>query len=375
MENMTEIDYQTAMTHIRVLLIIGNLGDGGKERQLLLLLKALKAREEIYTCLMIMNPGGEREQEAVGLADELVILPKRSSFKVLMPLQKVIQRVKKSDINLIHTWGSGFWDLLGVVAGRWCRVPVIHNGIRSAPGRLNLYNRLTQLGTFFADAAVSNSRAGLQSFNLADSKKSKVIHNGLDPSRFNGIQIIDEGQKLCMVANFSRAKDQKCLVMAMPEILKEYPDTKLYLVGHDYGTLNSVEAIINALELNDQISLVTDCSHPEPVIGACQVGILATNASEHGEGISNAILEYMALSKPVIASRNGGNAEVVVDQVTGFLVQPGSPAKISDKVKFLFKNPSVAQQMGQKGQNFVYEQFSLERMETEYVDLYKDMVD
>jgi len=362
------------MKPIRVMMIIGRLGDGGKERQLLLLLKTLKQHREIFTCLVTMNSGGEREKEAAQVADKVVVLRNRIKIDLLRPMIKLIQLVKNENIEIIHTWGSGVWDLIGLFASRWCHIPVLHNGIRSAPNRLNIYNYLTRLSALFADVTVANSAAGLKSFKMTNRPKAKVIYNGLEPSRFEGIELNDSGQTLCMVANFQQRKDHKSLVLAMPDILKQFPDTRLNLIGHDYGTLDEIRNLINELKLTNHVTLITDCTHPEPIIGDSQIGILATNEAAHGEGTSNALLEYMALSKPVIASKNGGNPEVVEDHVTGFLVQPGSPEAIIEKVIYLLENPSIAKRMGENGKSLVKERFSLENMEEDYVNLYNELV-
>jgi glycosyltransferase involved in cell wall biosynthesis len=354
-------------------MVIGGLGDGGKERQLLLLLKALKAHKHINTCLLVMNSGGEKEVEARQVADKLVVLPGQRNVNLIKPLSMIKQLIKQHEITIIHTWGSGLWDLMGVLVGRVSHIPVIHNGIRSAPSRLNLFNRLTRFGALLADVAVANSSAGLDSFKLMNRPKSRVIHNGLDVSRFNGIKIIDNGKNLCMVANFRDAKDHKSVILAMAEISLRYPKSKLFLVGHDYGTLDACQNLVMKLNIADHVEFITNCSHPEPIIGNCQIGILATNEAVHGEGISNALLEYMALSKPVIASKNGGNSEVVIENSTGLLVEPGHPEAISRKVNYLFENSAVAVKMGERGKEFVNEHFSLARMEKDYLRLYQEI--
>ncbi|MGC9384768.1 MAG: glycosyltransferase [Kosmotogaceae bacterium] len=358
---------------IRVLMVIGSLGDGGKERQLLLLLRLLNNHPDIYTCLVVMNAGGERQNEAIGIVDKLIILEKRAKIDLIQPFFRLVKLIKSEKIDLIQTWGSGVWDLLGLLVGRIGRISVLHNGIRSAPSQLNIYNQITRISALYADAVVANSKAGLEAFDIADHPNSYVIYNGLDPSRFDEIKTEIKGQTLCMVANFRDEKDHKSVLLGMPDILKRFPNTKLILVGHDYGTLSNVEKVIDELKIAEHVRIITDCKKPEPIIGASQIGILATSSTYKGEGTSNALLEYMALSKPVIASKCGGNLEVILDKETGFLIPPGFPESISNKVIYLFENPQEAQKMGAKGKERVMERFSLERMEKDYVNLYKDM--
>ena len=356
------------------MMIIGRLGDGGKERQLLLLLKLLQQHKEIFTCLVSMNSGGERDKEAEQFVDELVIFPNRKKTDLIRPMKKLTRLTKDHQISIIHTWGSGIWDLIGVLVGRRCKIPVLHNGIRSAPNRLNFYNRMTRLSARYADAVAANSQAGLNAFGLSNRSYAKVIYNGLDPSRFEHIDYQYEGYNLCMVANFQQRKDHKSLVQAMPEILETFPGTRLTLIGHDYGTLRVIQGLVEELKISGKVDFITDCTQPEPLIAKCQIGILATNEAAHGEGLSNAILEYMALSKPVIASRNGGNPEVVVENITGFLVQAGSPKALCEKVIYLLGNPKIAQKMGEKAKLSVNERFSLCKMETDYIRFYKDIL-
>jgi len=358
---------------IRVLMVIGSLGDGGKERQLLLLLKLLKKHPDIYTCLVIMNAGGERQNEAVGVVDKLIVLEGRAKIDFIRPYVRLVKLIISEKIDLIQTWGSGVWDLIGLLAGRFCRISVLHNGIRSAPSHLNIFNQVTRISSQYADTVVANSRAGLAAFDMIDHPNSCVIYNGLDPSRFEDIKTESKGQTLCMVANFREQKDHKSVLLAMPDILIRFPNTELNLVGHDYGTLSAVEQVVDELKIAEHVRLITDCKQPEPIIGASQIGILATSATYKGEGTSNALLEYMALSKPVVASKSGGTPEVVLDNVTGFLIPPGSPEAISEKVIYLFENPQEAQKMGESGKERVIERFSLERMEKDYMNLYKNM--
>lgn len=355
--------------NIKVLMIIGRLGDGGKERQLLLLLKTLIPNKNISTFLISMNSGGERETEASQLADYFEAMPGKRGVNFIKPLVKLVNLIKKHKIDVIHTWGSGVWDLIGLIAGRLCGVLVIHNGIQSAPNQLNIYDQITRFGALFADVVIANSLAGLQSFKLAYLNKSRVIHNGLELSRFENIERIKEGQNICMVANFRKEKDHKTAVLGFANITKQFPNANLHLIGHDYGTLSSCQKLVQDLNLENNIKFITNCISPELIIGKCQIGLLAT----HGEGISNALLECMVLTKPVIVSNNGGNPEVVIDGKTGFLVEPESPEMISEKLVFLLSKPDLAKTMGQNAEKSVKESFLVSRMVQEFTRLYREL--
>ena len=89
-----------------------------------------------------------------------------------------------------------------------------------------------------------------------------------------------------------------------------------------------------------------------------------------GEGISNTILEAMACAIPVVATRVGGNAELVQDGLTGRLVPAADPAALAQAIVNYFENPALARQHGRAGRNRIEESFSLDRMVDSYHELY-----
>jgi len=86
---------------------------------------------------------------------------------------------------------------------------------------------------------------------------------------------------------------------------------------------------------------------------------------------SNSIMEYMALAKPVIATNGGGTCEIVVDGVTGFLIEPHLTDTLTEKVEYLLNNKDTARSMGKAGGERVFNEFNLDRMTNNYLELYK----
>ena len=82
-------------------------------------------------------------------------------------------------------------------------------------------------------------------------------------------------------------------------------------------------------------------------------------------------MEYMVLGKPVIASDGGGTKELVKDGETGFLVPQKDPDALAEKLDYLLARPELCSEMGQKGKDRIYEHFTIERMDQEYLDLYE----
>jgi L-malate glycosyltransferase len=88
------------------------------------------------------------------------------------------------------------------------------------------------------------------------------------------------------------------------------------------------------------------------------------------EGLSNVILEAMAAGSPVVASRVGGNPELVQDGRTGFLVPPQNAEAIADAICRLLDQPPMAQAFGEAARQRVIDEFSIERMLSKTENLY-----
>lgn len=92
------------------------------------------------------------------------------------------------------------------------------------------------------------------------------------------------------------------------------------------------------------------------------------------EGLGMVLLEAMAVSKPVVATRVGGIPEVVVEGETGLLVHARDPKALADAILFIKDHPMEAQEMGRKGRKRVEEYFSINKTVAEYEKLYDEII-
>ncbi|MGB0383311.1 MAG: glycosyltransferase family 4 protein [Ardenticatenaceae bacterium] len=347
-----------------VLVITDGMFLGGTERQIVELLKGLKQNGRFRTVLAVLDRGGVLEAEAKAFVETVLPIRRRTRFDITLVV-KLIHYAHSARVSLIHTfgWMSG---LAGLLAARLLRVPIINSGVRSAPPHLSLRHRISRLAMRHADVVVANSQAGLQAYGLAQDSRAKVIHNGLELERFEGVVPASSlGPTVCMVANFSQYKDHATVIRAIAIVRQTLPDVRLTLVGREIGTLDQSRQLVNELGLATAVEFVTNTSRPQPYIAGSQVCVLA---STQNEGLSNAILEYMALSKPVVATACEGNAEVIQEGKTGFLFR--SPEALAKRVVELLCYPRRAQEIGQAGRERVIRKFSLELLVREYEQLY-----
>jgi glycosyltransferase involved in cell wall biosynthesis len=88
------------------------------------------------------------------------------------------------------------------------------------------------------------------------------------------------------------------------------------------------------------------------------------------EGFSNALLECLAVEKPVVACRTGGNPELIEDNDNGYLVPPGDSAALAEKIIFLGQHADFCRIMGESGRKRVLADFTSEKMARSHEDFY-----
>jgi len=354
----------------RILILSDGMSAGGTERQIVELLGGMRRDKRFRMALGVLDHGGELQAQAEALAD--VVFPIRRQFRFdATTAMTLVTAIKAAPVSLIHVFG---WmsSVIGLIAARSLGIPIINGSIRSALPRLPWSAHITRWCAQRSDAIVANSQAGLLSYRLSSHPQALVIRNGMDWQRFAGIEPQPLPQpSICMVGNFSEYKDQPTLIRAMPAVLRAFPTTHLLLVGRDRGYMNGCSQLVNDLDLVEHVTFITDVSEPLPIVAGSSICVLT---STQGEGISNALIEYMALGKPVIATEGGGNVEIIQHDQTGFLIPQAASEALAQCVLELLRDSDRARRMGERGQHTVRSEFSSERMVAEYVALYENVL-
>ncbi len=356
-----------------ILIVADGLPAGGTERQIVEMLRGFEGHPHFRVGLCILRRGGQREPQARKHAGFIAEYPK-GFWAEPWALLSFVQWIKKEKVQVLHSFGARS-DWVSILAAKLSGAAVINGSIRSARPRLNRIDIVCRLSMPWADRIIANSRAGLDAFGLQRHPKAKVIYNGIDFRRFRRWQSTDaEPGRICMVANFSRKKDQPSLIKAVEMVRQKQPQVKLTLVGRGGKRLAYCKALIRERRLDHVVEIVSDCNDPEPLIAKSELGVLVTSLENHGEGISNAIMEYMALGKPVLANNSGGNREVILDHVTGLLIDDNNPRTIASALNFLLERPEQMREMGRRGKSRIRERFDIESMISSYEALYRDVL-
>jgi len=364
---------------MKILIVTDSFHTGGKERRLIELLKGLVSRG-VY-CELIALSDVVQYEDLYSLDIKIHFLKRRynKDISIFGKLAKIVREIQP---DIIQSWSSmASIYLIPVLIRR--KAKFVNAIIADAPKSIKATNPiyLKKKLTFpFSDAIVANSHAGLRSYG-APASKSVAIHNGfdmnrvstlLDPKEIREKFNISTPHVVGMVGKFEDRKDYDTYISAAKKIVSERNDVSFLAIG-DGKNYDMIVASVDPI-LRDRIIFTGRQSNVESIINVFTIGVLTTNDKIHGEGISNAILEYMVLGKPVVASRGGGTAEIVVDSETGFIIKPFDDNALAEKINYLLDYERESQKMGQLAAKRITDEFSLEKMTDSYIDLYNNLM-
>jgi glycosyltransferase involved in cell wall biosynthesis len=357
---------------MNVLYVTDGLIAGGKERQLVELLKGLSGREEVRAELVVLSD--RIHYSDVTRAGATIHILRRGVAQDPTVLFRLLRICRKFRPDVIHSWES-MSSVYSLPIAKLLGVSFVNGMIRNAPPHIERFGktwRRARLTFPFSDVIVANSLAGLRAFR-PPAHKSVCIYNGFDLGRTG--QVAGRGAVrtrlniqtrfvVGMVGAFGPRKDYETYFRVASRVLRKRRDVTFLGVGEGTG----IHVYQNKIPLEDadRVKLFADQTDVESIVNILDVGFLAAPA----EGISNAIMEYMAFSKPVVATNNGGNPEIVVHKETGFLVEPSDIEGMIAGIESLLEDGHLAGRMGSAGKERLAREFSLEKMVDRHVELY-----
>ena len=364
---------------MRILIITDNLVRGGKERRLIELLKGLK-KNKVHCELCIFSKVIEYEE--IHDMDIPLHILERHPKKDPRVFGRFLTLCKEVKPDLIHSWGS-MPSIYAIPSVARLKIPFLNALITDAPHNMRLWeSRLfrAKLTFPFSDLVLGNSEAGLTAYGVPW-HKSLCIHNGFDFKRLRnledpavirqqyGIQTEKVG---VMVGKFEPRKDYESYVKAAIKVIDERNDVSFVAAG-DGSMLETIKQMVPA-SYQQRIHFPGRVNQVEALVKASDIGILLSNKSLHGEGISNSILEYMALRKPVIATDCGGTNEIVIPKVNGYLVNDKDVSAVSSYIHQLLNEPEKASQFGKAGHQLVRDSFNLDKMTDKHIEIYLQLI-
>jgi len=221
-----------------------------------------------------------------------------------------------------------------------------------------------------------STRGAMQRYDNFPGRWIEVIHNGV---RLEGLNPGGDRQQMRramgvgiatrIIGTAGRLEQVKNLPMMLrgfKKVLTAFPDTVLLIAGKG-SERDNLEVLAGELGIADHVRFLGLRNDLPELFELLEVFLLVSFT----EGISITLLEAMGSGVPAVVTRTGGNPEVVLDGVTGYLVEVGDEADMSQKVIELLADGDLAAQLGANGRARVRSEFSFGSMMDGYERLYQ----
>jgi|TARA_B100000315_G_scaffold29980_1_gene25462 glycosyltransferase involved in cell wall biosynthesis len=355
----------------KLLFLIGGYGTGGKERQLTEIIKGLpKEKYELH--LFIKNDNSYYSYYFNSIKKNLTSyynLDKQNfSLLDIFVLKKFVKFISPDVAFSFSTTLSHYSLLLKLLGGFHFRL--INGSIRGAPVDLNFQMKFEKLMYNFYDEIVANSKAGLKAYRQRGKRGRYILYNGFNNYRLPKKSKIELRHQLgindiftvIMVASMGESKDQMSFIRSAARVLQNENDIQFFLIGDGPQKSEYINLVLS-LGLNNQILFKGEVNNPEEYFVAADLSVLmSTNA----EGFPNVVLESLACGTPVIANKEGGTNEILVDNFNGFLIDKNSYETLAMKILYLKNNHSTLHRLSRNGVKTVEKSFTTEKMKTTF---------
>jgi glycosyltransferase involved in cell wall biosynthesis len=373
----------------RVLHLVDSFDQGGTERQAVQLARLLHQTGRYDVKVAALSGRGvlreEVERLGLGPVGEFPLIrfhhPSTAS-----QLRRFAHLLRAGKFDLVHAHDF-YTNIFGMAAATLARVPVrIASRRETDPGRTNAQRWVERLAFGCAHAVVVNAGAIGEDLvaHGVSARKIYTVYNGVDCERFDQPPAASRGDRLAalgihegrprlfvtIVANLRLAlKDHSTFLRAARQVIAAVPDAGFIIAGEG-ALLEPMRQLATELGLADDVFFTGRCQAVPELLSISDVCVL----SSRSEGFPNAIVEYMAARRPVVATAVGGTREAVLDGETGYVVPPGEPEMMAERIVSLLRDPARRAAMGARGREIAVARFSCASQVEQAEQLYQRLL-
>ncbi len=375
------------MQPIRVSYLIDDLSRAGTESQLLALIRSLD-RTRFEPSLVLLNGGGELSR-SLEPADCLVLrlgVTRLVGVKAVSAARRLwsFWRATKPDIAQIYFNDSSYFGVPVAKLAGVRRVVRVRNNLGYWQTRKHCW--LGRVIRPAVDAYLTNSELGRDAIRTTERVRAErvtVIENGVDLERYDRTGWVtlsesDSGtdsrresatRKVGCVANLRAVKNIDGLMRAAKLVLGRFPGVVFEVAGEGEQRA-ALESLHRELGLGERFVLRGATADVPAFLRAVDVAVLPS----HSEGMSNAVLEYMAAGRAVVATDVGANARLIDHGVSGLIVPPKDEPALASAIGKLIEDPHLASRFGREARRRVERDHSREAMVARFEAFYRRLV-
>jgi glycosyltransferase involved in cell wall biosynthesis len=368
---------------------------GGAQNCLYLLLKGINT--ERFKPLVVLPGKGLLEEKIRELGTQTCLMQlewciscKRSDSKGYVKfigglkerVNALTNLIKKEKIDLVFTNTSTILE--GALAARICGIPHVWHVLELLsldPGLcpfLDLQAFYTLLNTITDKIVVVSKSVEEEIRQFIKTEKIEVIHTGIEVQ--NGEFIHQDKRKIfgfenntpivSFLGELSERKGILSLIDTASLIIEKFPQIKFVIAGRDGGVSDLLCKRLREKQINCSFKILGFRTDPFSIIASSDIFVLPSLA----DPLPLVVLEAMHMGKPVVATRSGGAAEMVVDGETGFVVPIGDSSAMAQAIVSLLENPKRMKVMGQQAKDRVRTVFSYEQYIKNFERVFNEVV-
>ncbi len=356
-------------------LLIDRLAHAGTERQVLQLTSGMEKRGEAPVLVTFERPTDPTL--APPCRHEVVAFRSFRSPSLVPSLRRLRALIRETRATVVHAF---FVDstILAWLATRGLPVGFVAS-VRQVPYQRQPFKRLQlRLAYRGCDRVLVNARAVADAFlanHPVDRGRVVLIPNGIEiPDPRPAVDprvrpLADRGPVVGIVANLNRpVKRVDVFLAAAAMVAQARPETSFVVVGG--GELEpTLHRMAADLGIGERVLFTGRVPRPLHLVAGFTIGVLSSDL----EGLPNAVLEYMALGLPTVATATGGIPELVVPGKTGLLVPPGDPGAMARAILELLSDPGRRTAMGERALRLARERHSPARALEAHLAVYRDV--
>ena len=377
-------DSQAGGFALRVLHVVDYLGTGGTEYATLKIIQGLSGADFEHQICTVR--GFDNHLVRAHHLENKIYVAGRSRSGYQSSVSRFVKIARHVRPHIVHSrnWGA----IEAIPAARLAGVPlVIHSEhgyepemLTGLPARQRVFRRAAYA---MADAVFTVSE-DLRSYHAKQAwisrERIRVLLNGVDAVRFaprplerlamrQRLGIPVEGLVLGTVGRMVKIKKQEMLLRAAEVLLSRGVPVYVVLAGSGPERCDHEEIVASSPNLAGQVLFLGSAENVPEILNAMDVFVLPSLS----EGMSNTLLEAMASGLPVVATRVGGNPEVIEEDRSGWLVQPGDLCDLIARLERLAADPDLRHRLGKAARDRAVSHFSLEEMIGRYRNLYVEL--
>jgi glycosyltransferase involved in cell wall biosynthesis len=372
-----------------ILQIVPTLNAGGAERSTIEMAATLT---RAGFAPLVASEGGRMVPELEAVGGEWICMPAnaKSPWLLIANARRYARIIREWNVVLVHARSRApAWSALW--ATRRTHTPFVttwHGAYSAENAAKRFYNSVMLRG----DAVIANSQwtaDHIRSVYSFRPKKLVVVPRGVDPAVFDPGSVSPdrvshlrtqwnarEGDIVVLLpGRLTRRKGHLVLIDALGKLAREFGKLRAVFAGEPHRHDEFAAELVRAIERQQLAHIVTIAGHVQDMAAAYLAADIVVSAKIEPEAFGRVAAEAAAMERPVIATNHGGAREIVLPNISGYLVPPGDSDALTAALRNLVEaGVDGRAAMGVRGRKHVLSRFTLARMTGDTLALYRELL-